>query len=255
MHNHLMKLALCGVLGWAMAAAVSQAAVSDLGSPQQPLRLLYQERPPYTTPRADGSVEGLVATPAAQALQRAGIAFRWEQTPSQRQLLLVQTGDAGACGLGWFRNAERERLGRFSRPLYRDLPMGALVRADTTLSDGASLFDTLAQRQLTLLTKEGFSYGTQIDQWLQALPAKRVSTGSEPPQLVRMLLARRADWMLVAPEEGQLQIEQHPPGSLRLVRFADVGPGLERHLYCNFAVPAELLRRVDDALTRPTPAR
>ena len=78
-----------------------------------------------------------------------------EASPPQRQLLLVQTGDAGACGLGWFRNAERERLGRFSRPLYRDLPMGALVRADVPLADGVALATTLASGKQTVLTKLG----------------------------------------------------------------------------------------------------
>ncbi|WP_342131298.1 substrate-binding periplasmic protein [Hydrogenophaga sp. OTU3427] len=243
-------------MGCLFALAVGRGAwAAGVGTPAEPLRLLYQERPPYTALRPDGTVEGLLATPLNQALQRAGVAHRWEIMPSQRHMLLVQTGDAPVCGVGWFRNPEREALGRFSRPIYRDLPMAGLVRAEVELADGASMAKTLEARRLTLLTKEGFSYGAQIDRWLQTLPVKRVSTGNEPPQLVRMLLAQRAEWMIVAPEEGQLLMAQHPPGSLRLVQFADVGPGLERHLYCNHSVPAELLRRVDEALPRPSPAR
>jgi len=245
-------LRLTGLIGL-LGAGVAMA--NDVGTPNTPLRLLYQERPPYTAQRPGGVVEGLVATPANQALTRAGVAFRWELTPSQRQLLLVQTGQEPVCAVGWFRNPEREKLGRFSRPLYRDLPMGALVRADVPLADGAALATTLAAGKLTVLTKEGFSYGAEVDQWLGAPGVRRVSTGNEPLQLVRMLLAVRADLLLVAPEEGQMLMAQHPPGALRMVRFADVGPGLDRHLYCNTRVPEEVLRRFDKELDRVMPSR
>ena len=240
-------LALVG----ALAAGLTLAAGTD----GVPLRLLYQERPPYTMHKSGGAVEGLLAEPVQQAAARAGIVVRWELTPSQRQLLLVQTGQEPVCGVGWFRNPEREKLGRFSRPLYRDLPMGGLVRADVALADGQSLQALLASPLLTVLSKEGYSYGAEIDRWLTQLPGRRVSTGSEPAQLVRMLMAGRADMLLVAPEEGQLLMAGVAPGQLRMVRFADVGPGLDRHLYCNFSVAPELLRRIDRELERLTPLR
>lgn len=258
MHNDrmgLLKLWLrpicCALLSACLlASAHATGALGAVGTAASPLRLLYQERPPYTTQRAFGVVDGLLVAPVQHALERAGLAARWELTPSQRQLLLVHAGQEPVCAVGWFRNPEREKLGRFSRPLYRDLPMGALVRADAPLADGAALAATLAAQRLTVLTKEGFSYGTDIDQWLSAGPVRRVSTGSEPPQLARMLLAGRADMMLVAPEEGQLLIAQHPSGALRMVKFSDVLPGLERHLYCSHAVPEDVLRRLDRELER-----
>lgn len=240
---------LCG-LCWPLAAVSRDPDPADTS-----LRLLYQVRPPYTVERSDGSVEGLLGTRIGEAMARAGIAVRWELTPSQRQLLLVQTGQERVCAVGWFRNPEREKLGRFSQPLYRDLPMGALVRSDVALADGVSLAATLGSQAVTVLTKEGFSYGAEVDQWLAGMSARRVSTGNEPQQLVRMLLARRADMLLVAPEEGQLLIAQSAPGALRMVRFSDVGPGLDRHLYCNASVPAELLRSFDRELDRLPPNR
>ena len=45
------------------------------------------------------------------------------------------------------------------------------------------------------------------------------------------------------------------PAECDQVRFADVGPGLDRHLYCNFSVTPELLRRIDRELERPSPPR
>jgi len=244
-------LRACVVLVGAGLVGAAQA----VGTEGAPLRLLYQERPPYSAQLAGGAVGGLLAAPVQQALARAGIVARWELTPSQRQLLLVQTGQEPVCALGWFRNPEREKLGRFSRPLYSDLPMGGLVRADVALLDGQSLQSLLASPLVSVLTKEGFSYGAEIDRWLAQLPGRRVSTGSEPLQLTRMLLAGRADMLLVAPEEGQLLIASVPPGQLRMVRFSDVGPGLDRHLYCNFSVAPELLRRLDRELERPSPPR
>lgn len=257
MHNRRMGSAngrlwraCCALL----CVGVAGAALA-VGSDSVPLRLLYQERPPYTTQKPGEAVAGLLAAPVLQALARAGIVARWEQTPSQRQLLLVQTGQEPVCAVGWFRNPEREKLGRFSRPLYRDLPMGGLVRHDVAMADGQSLQAMLASPLVTVLTKDGFSYGADVDRWLMQQPGRRVSTGSEPPQLVRMLLAGRADLMLVAPEEGRLLLALAGPEQLRMVRFSDVGPGLDRHLYCNFSVSPELLSRIDRELERVVPPR
>ena len=127
---------------WLMAHAVVWCVPLGLcataGAQAQALTLHYQERAPYSTTQPDGSVVGLTATPAAQALQQAGLAFAWVRTPSQRQLALIQDGDGLHCGLGWFRNAERSAKGKFSKALYRDQPFGALARSDSSLRSGMS---------------------------------------------------------------------------------------------------------------------
>jgi polar amino acid transport system substrate-binding protein len=215
------------------------------------LTLHYQERPPYSTLEADGHVSGLVATPAARALERAGIAYRWERTPAQRQLALIQQGDGLHCGVGWFRNAEREAAGRFNaQPLYRDRPFAALVRADAVWPADGRAADALAQRAARLLVKDGFSYGAVLDALIARSPATIVRTPAELDAMARMLAARRADWMIVSPEEAPALLARVPDGrqTLRVVRLSDVPAGEARHLYCNRAVPAAWLARVDAAL-------
>lgn len=214
----------------------------------QTLTLHFQERPPYSSARADGSVGGLVADPAAAALARAGIAFRWSLTPSQRQLALIQSGSGLHCGIGWFRNEERAQRGVFSAPLYRDHPLAALMRDAIAPAEGRSTLDALfARRELRLLVKEGYSYGAALDERIAALRPGPARTAADPPQMSRMLQSGRADWMIVAPEEAAVL---GAPG-LRLVTLTDLPDGPTRHLYCSADVPAEWLARIDRALAAP----
>lgn len=217
------------------------------GAGAQTLTLHYQERPPYSRTTVDGDVTGLVATPAARALRDAGISFRWVVTPSQRQLALIQAGRDLHCGVGWFRNPERAALGKFSRELYRDRPAGALVRADLPLKNGVTVASLVEDKRFTLLLKEGYSYGQHLDGLLirTAMPAQR--TAVDPAQMARMLSAGRADWMIVAPEEAA---ELVVPG-LRMIEFADMPPGLTRHLYCSQEVGDDWMARIDRALAAP----
>jgi polar amino acid transport system substrate-binding protein len=215
------------------------------------LTLHYQERPPYSTLEADGRVSGLVATPAARALERAGIAFRWERTPAQRQLALIQQGDGLHCGVGWFRNAERETAGRFNgRPLYRDRPFIALVRDGAPWPADGRAADALAQRAARLLVKDGFSYGAYLDALIARSPADVVRTPAELDAMARMLAAGRGDWMIASPEEVPALLARVPDGGhgLEVVRLPDVPAGEARHLYCSRAVPPAWLARVDAVL-------
>lgn len=235
-----------------VACAVARAALLGLScsAGAQTLVLHYQERAPYSSTQADGSVSGLTATTAAQALQRAGVAFAWARTPGQRQLALIQEGEGLHCGLGWFRNAERAALGKFSKPLYRDRPFVALTRADSRLQSGMRGEDAMAAPGEVLLIKEGWSYGPQLDPLIARRAVPPLKTSAETAQMVRMLLAGRATWMIAATEEVQvLRMEAGASGAtLRAVSFADLPGGETRHLYCNRAVPDTWLARIDQAL-------
>lgn len=211
----------------------------------EPLTLHFHDRPPYSAPAADRAV-GLVADPAARALKAAGIEYRWTLTPPRRQLALIEGAPGLHCGVGWFRNAAREARGRFSAPLYRDRPFGALVRDALPIASGVRAADLVADARHSALLKEGYSYGAAFDALL-AGAAGAVRTAADPPQMAQMVRAGRAAWMIVAPEEAEV-LQQ--PG-LRFVEFRDVPPGPTRHLYCNRAVPADWLARVDRVLAAP----
>jgi polar amino acid transport system substrate-binding protein len=220
------------------------------GAQAQGLTLHYQERAPYSATQPDGAVVGLVATPAAQALSQAAVAFEWARTPSQRQLALIQEGEGLHCGIGWFRNVERATRGKFSKPLYRDRAFAALARGDSPLRTGLSGAEAMALAGESLLVKEGYSYGPQLDRLIAAHLPPPLKTSAETPQMLRMLVAGRAGWMIVAPEEAQALRRDAGPAAagLRTVAFSDILAGQTRHLYCNRAVPDAWLARIDQAL-------
>jgi polar amino acid transport system substrate-binding protein len=235
------------LLGRLVLAAI---ACTSVPAAAQTLTLHYQERPPYSALATAGVVAGLVATPAADALAAAGIAFEWAHTPSQRQLALVQAGDGLHCGVGWFRTDERSARGKFSRPLYRDRPLGIVVHEAAPLPDPVRAEALMGDVRLRLLVKEGYSYGAALDRLIERLRPRTVSTRAEPALMAQMLRSERADWMIVAPEEA----DAIAGAGLRLVPLADMPDGPTRHLYCSRGLPDAWLARIDAALEPPAPA-
>lgn len=228
-------------LAW-LAGAIVAPALAQEAAPT--LTLHYQERPPYSSTGPDGQPQGLVATPARQALAAAGIPHRWVVTPSQRQLALIQSGQGLHCGVGWFMTGERARRGKFSRALYRDQPFGALVRQALPVAERSTAADLLGDARLTLLVKDGYSYGSVLDGLIARLSPRVLRTSVDPPQMSRMLRSGRADWMIVAPEEAGVL----GGAGLRPVTLADVPQGPTRHLYCGQDLPDAWLARIDAAL-------
>lgn len=215
--------------------------------------LHYLERPPYSQTRPDGAAQGLLIEPLLRALQRAALPYRLTSTPTLRQLRLIEDGQGLDCGLGWFRNPVRETKGQFSAMLYRDQPLGLIARSSLGWPDSISMREAVMRPDARLLVKQGFSYGELFDGLMAQRPRPAESSAAEVSTLMRMLQADRADWMPVAPEEGQWLLAQpsdapQPAGAFRLLRFADAPPGSARHLYCNKAVPPEWLQRFDEAL-------
>lgn len=244
-------LAPAGAATTATTAPASAAAMGNAAA-AAPLTLHYQERPPYSYSAEDGQVLGLLASAASRACQKAQLACSWARTPGQRQLVLIQSGQGWDCGLGWYRNAERETLGRFSSALYQDRPYVALTRGGAPWEPQRSLPALLADASQPLLVKDGYSYGPQLDA-LIARHARQVRrTSAESQQMVRMIEAGRAGWMMVSPEEAEVLLAEPGPGGalpqLQLHPLPGVPAGQTRHLYCNKAVPEAVMERLNRAL-------
>lgn len=222
----------------------------------EPVDLYFFERPPYVVQHAgSGEVTGLTATPAAQAFKSAGIAYRWVTMPTVRQLVTMKDDSTRpACAVGWFKNPERERHFKFTRPIYRDHPTVGLAAADFSLYR-PTLAETLRQPGLQVLVKDGFSYGPLIDGLLANTKVERVVTSAESVPMIYMVSAHRAHFMFAAEEEAAFLVEQSgvPPQQLRVLHFADLPPGERRHILCSKAVSDETIERLNKAITVEIP--
>jgi hypothetical protein len=111
----------------------------------------------------------------------------------------------------------------------------------------AALFGDTAQ---PLLVKDGYSYGPLLDDWIARHPAAVRRTSAESAQMVRMIDAARAGWMIVAPEEAGTLLAGLAGATdrLRLVPLPGVPAGPTRHVYCNRSVPDVVIERFDRAI-------
>lgn len=202
--------------------------------------ILYNERLPYCVSGQGGSPSGLTCDPAKYAFAKSGLPHRWEIAPTKRQMDTVVHSTGKVCIVGWFKNPEREKIGKFTSELYKDKPTVAVVKADNPkMTPGKVLYATLADKSLTLLVKEGFSYGKFIDESIKQLAPKREFTLNENLGMLKMIKAGRADYMFMAPEEAEALIESNGLGvnEFKLITFSDMPEGESRYLLCTKEVP------------------
>lgn len=216
------------------------------------LIVYFHDRPPYSWRDSTGNMKGVVAEPAERALQSAGIAFKWELLPSARQMEVIKGNELGACGLGWFKRPEREAFARFSAPIYHDKRMIIIARSnDGRFLDQPQILTLFARKDLTLLTKVGYSYGSYVDAQLKSLAPMREETSTDNFHMLDMIALGRADYMLMSSEEAEYLLREHSPAveSLRDYPLLDAPEGEARYLMCTPRVPQSLIDRFNAALS------
>ena len=228
------------------AAALARGARAG----REPLPVLYIDRPPYYQTLPDGSAGGALVEIARLVLERAGVPHRFVEMPARRILQMIRKGES-VCSVGWFRTRERESFARFSEPIYRNLPIGAMVRreAASRWPPRPTLRDALGSG-LVLGMVNGYRYGPEVDALVARLrpPVVRVAGGQE--NLLRMLARGRVDWMLVCPEEAGYRFRRDPDLAARtvLVRFRDAPPGNRRYILFSRSVPPGVVKAVNEAI-------
>jgi len=237
------RVGLCLLLGALGLAAPARA--------DETIRILYNLRPPYVRQTPNGELRGLTADPVRCALAESGVAASWELTPTKRQMESLREALTPLCLLGWFKTPEREALGTYSPPIYQDRPMVAIARANNDkLASGATIAEIFDDKRLTLLVKEGFSYGRELDDKIREFGPNVVFTLQENLGMLEMIHAGRADYMLCAPEEAESLIEEAKLQlrDFKLISFADRLEGPKRHLLCNKRVSDEFMSRLGAAI-------
>lgn len=216
-----------------------------------PIILAYHERAPYYITGSDHQLSGLIGKIAISAFQRSGIPFTLKKIPPTRQLKIAQSNHERICALGWFRTPEREAFGRFTLPLYQDLPISVIGRSDiVSLTQNPSLIELFTRKDLTLLTQNGYSYGSYIDSALRKHTPAIVTTSGNATQMLEMIASKKADYFFAASEEADdaIAASQHPE-QFKVILPSDVPQGNMRYLLCSQQVTLEEIERINSAIT------
>ncbi|WP_269530920.1 ABC transporter substrate-binding protein [Chitinimonas sp. BJYL2] len=232
-----------------LAGLFTVAAVPSQGAADSPLLVYIEERDPYFS-MDQGRLGGLVGKPAREALERAGIAYRVETVPFQRHMTLIARNLVYGCAPGRFHTAEREAVGKYSAPLFRDGPLVLLVSRNGKPVP-ATLEATLKQADLRLLAQEGYSYGAEADALLMQHGARLKREPYTNRALARQVAENIVDGYFLFLEEAQAMIRALGETNLRIHSFTDAPPVTVRYLYCSKQVPDTLLNRINQQLKLP----
>jgi polar amino acid transport system substrate-binding protein len=219
---------------------------------QSPIQLYYFERTPYAVKDSQGAVSGLCATPAANAFKWAGIPFQWKKMPFKRQLATIKHNKKKACGIGWFKNPEREAFARFTDSIYQDKPAITISKkGNQALARHKDLKNLLQDRNVKLLVKDGFSYGTYIDGLIKKyVPETVVVATSTNIQMLQMILAGRAGYYFMSEEEAENIIMNagYEVSQFQLQHYSDMPAGNRRYITCSQQVTPEAIDLLNRAL-------
>ena len=235
-----MRSALCMI--FAAAGAVHAEDTIDLH---------FYVRPPYMVKVGEDQASGLTVDPARAAFEKAGVRFRWQQTPAKRQLVVIERGSGLDCGVGWYKTPEREKFGKFTAPVYRDKPTVAIARAKFQPRDKA-LAAVVADPATRVVMKAGLTYGQDIVAIMAKAKAQVQTVATEQTNLARIVASGRVDFMFSPQEEAELLVAdvEREGEELKVLMFSDVREGATRHILCSPRVSDEVIAKLNAALSK-----
>ncbi|MFH1135655.1 MAG: transporter substrate-binding domain-containing protein [Pseudomonadota bacterium] len=209
--------------------------------------LHFHDRPPFYY-SIFGEVRGLCADPAARAFTGAGMPFLWRLTPARRQMEIIKADKGRECAVGWFKTPDREKFAKFTDSIYQERPLGAVGRSDNPwLGNGRPVEELLVNPHLTLLRKDVYSYGTELDALIAKLKPRQVHTTSESLNMLQMIHAGRADYFFISPEEADPLVSASglPAADFRIIDFSNITEGNRRYIICTPTVEDETIEKLN----------
>jgi len=221
-------------------------------SAEKTIQLYYYDRAPYATTDTQGEVSGLCATPAANAFKKAGLPFQWKKMPFKRQLVTIKHNKKMACGIGWFKNPDRESFARFTDSIYQDKPAVTISKkGNNALEQHQDLISLFEDKMVKLLVKDDFSYGAYVDELIINHGPEIVSVvTSTNVQMLQMILSSRADYFFISEEEAEHIVTNagYDVSQFQLRHYTDMPAGNHRYITCSQQVSPETIDLLNGAL-------
>jgi len=216
----------------------------------QEITVAWRDFAPYNF--VDQGVEkGFLLARGKRIFEQAGVPARFVLEPTKRIWAKFQAGTPMYCSLGRYRIASRELIMQYSLPIHSDPPnvVVAAPGAAFKVRTHASLLSLLGDSTLTMGTRDGASYGDQIDAMLVGAGAKVEKRVVEAPLMMKLLAADRVSFAIMDRYAWQYA-HLHDPAAANVVArdFADMPPGQKRYLVCSKDVPADVMNRLNNAI-------
>ncbi|MFL5813195.1 MAG: substrate-binding periplasmic protein [Bdellovibrionia bacterium] len=232
-------------LGW-MGLLITALTVQVAGAAQtaEIIQLHYADRPPYAVSGASDEPEGAVATVTAKVFRQANIPFAWEKTPVNRQFAILKENKGLNCAIGFEKTEERERFGKFTKPVYVSQPLIAITSLKVNEKNGVTLTHMLSK--YTILVKENYTQGAIITK-LIANSSNKYVTSVESPQMVQMIARARADFMLLSNDELEYYVKHGVIDShdIHVLMLSDVNLRFSRRIMCSKSVSDQVIEKLD----------
>ncbi len=223
-------------------------AMSSAWAADDPIELIYHDRPPFYIHHDDGSVTGLVAEPAARAFRNARVDFKWKLLAANRQLEIVKANRRKVCAVGWFKNAQREEFSKYTTYVYQEKPMVVINRSESHALSGYRTVDKLlADGDLKMGAKLGYSYGDFIDTMVSLHKTNMITSTQSNTGLIKMLLANRFDYIFIPGDELNSILDQNAETvrKLSVISLDDMPEGNKRYILCSKMVKDEIIDRLN----------
>ncbi len=234
------------LLAITICSPVASVFAADIG-------WLAHHRPPFRVWKDDGTLTGLFVEQAAKVFREAGVSFEWRKSSASRTLSMLEKNRGAICSTGWFKNKKREAFAKFSKPFYQGNGTGALVRRDNAevlLYD--KFRDLLADPNLSVGIRRGWSYGKFFDELLEEFKTKKVVHNQTNDGSAAMLMAGRFDYLLISVDTADylMQSVEGSASKLKVLEMKDAPPGDLRYIMCSQNVSDEIMARLNAAIDR-----
>jgi uncharacterized protein (TIGR02285 family) len=233
-------------------SASAQGVKADNGT----ITLHYYNRPPFLYQDAAGHVKGILAERAEQIMQQAGIHYRWENTPVTRILYHLEHSQRNDCAPGWYFSAEREKFARYSKAVYRDLPVVIISKNQRFAAAPGNLTSILNTSGVRILLKRGLIHNSELQKELSKPVSARIEyTVAEMPVMLGMIENGRADLTIVTQEEASYyaSLPQWASRQLQISKIAGLNTADPRYILCSKSVTPEVMQKINIAIDKLLP--
>jgi polar amino acid transport system substrate-binding protein len=218
---------------------------------EDPVVVLYSERPPFMTKRTDGSLAGIAAGPAIASFTKASIPVEIREASPNRRLASIKENSEAVCSVGLYKTPEREAYARFSKPVSRDGKMIALANSHFRFKEPFNIDNLLSDPDITVLVKQHIFYGPFLDAKFDKMKSKKIDSTAEYSQLLRLIKIGRAQLIFLPEEEAQFYLKEagYATNDFKIFKFPEMPMGELRYVMCSLKVGESIMQRLNKGIS------